>query len=124
MTSHRDTLLEVKEALEAAPVYVTKDGTWLNLRPDANKSKGGAMFKVGEPECEALKSFELKRLSALSKVNALLEAPPADRVERVATYVFKKHGQLLTDLFQEVPSDFIADDRAVKPPLRGWTRRS
>lgn len=61
----------IREALEAAPVYVTKDGTWLNFRPDANRNKGGAMFKVNEPEAEAVKAFGEKveaALMALSKI--------------------------------------------------------
>lgn len=61
----------IREALEAAPVYVTKDGTWLNLRPDAHKQKGGAMIKVEGLEAEAIKSFGEKVEAALAALNQI-----------------------------------------------------
>jgi hypothetical protein len=160
MTSHRDTLLEVKEALEGLLADITEYQTINNLGGENNHwqaasrkalAKLTALLEAPPPDMvggvqkaildvwarrpkwerlgpltrrqaeaaiAAMPAFSWKGWDAdapskiVDEYHALFEAPPADRVERVAAYVFKKHGQLLTDLFQEVPSDFIADDRA------------
>lgn len=64
-------LSPIREALEAAPVHVTRDGVWINFRPDANKEQGGAMIKVEGKEAEAIIGFSKKigsALAALSKI--------------------------------------------------------
>lgn len=63
----------VEDALKAAPVYVTEDGTWLNFRPDAHRSKGGAMIKVEMPEAEAIRNYGEKTEAARTAFQQLKE---------------------------------------------------
>lgn len=50
---------ESVKLIRSTPIYVTKDGVWLNIRPDASLGisvgHGGAMFKIEGDEAEVLK---------------------------------------------------------------------
>lgn len=71
ITTERDALkAELMEAvglIQQAPVHVTKDGVWLNIRPDVKAKIGAAMFKIDGPEAEVLTHWKNRIDTFLSK---------------------------------------------------------
>jgi hypothetical protein len=71
LTTERDALkAELMEAvglIQQAPVHVTKDGVWLNIRPDVKAKIGAAMFKIEGPEAEVVTHWKNRIDAFLSK---------------------------------------------------------